>query len=341
MKTSGTFLCLASAASFGAMGIFGRLAYDEGVTVGTLLAVRFALAAALFWALVIARGQLAALRRADRRDILAGLALGAVIYAAQAGGYFGALERIDPSLLVLLIYTFPAIVAVAAIALGRERADRRRLAALAVVSAGLVLVLASGAGAGEPLGVAVGLATAVVYSVYMLVSEGISRRVPPFVLSALVCTGAAVSLTAGSAALGQLRPGEVAPAGWAWVACIAVVCTVAALALLFAGLSRVGPTTAAILSTVEPVVTVALAFVVFGEVLGPVQLLGGVVVLAGVLVLQGATRTASQVRQPSSQTSATPPPASAASSATRRVRPSTIPIRLEPVTRSESSCGSP
>ena len=45
----GAALCLASAASFGAMGIFGRLAYDEGATVGTLLAVRFALAAALFW----------------------------------------------------------------------------------------------------------------------------------------------------------------------------------------------------------------------------------------------------------------------------------------------------
>ena len=298
MKTSGTFLCLASAASFGAMGIFGRLAYDDGVTVGTLLAVRFALAAALFWALVGARGEVAALRRARRRDVISGLALGAVIYAAQAGGYFAALERLDPSLLVLLIYTFPAIVAVAVLALGRERADRRRLAALAVVSAGLVLVVAgSGAGSGEPLGAAIGLVTAVVYSVYILVSEGISRRVPPLVLSALVCSGAAVSLTAGSAALGQLRPGEVAPAGWAWVACIAVVCTVVALSLLFAGLRRVGPTTASILATIEPVVTVTLAFLAFGDVLGTVQLLGGVVVLGGVLVLHGSGRAARTARE--------------------------------------------
>jgi drug/metabolite transporter (DMT)-like permease len=338
MTTSGTLLCLASAASFGAMGIFGRLAYDDGVTVGTLLAVRFALAAALFWALVLARGEVAVLRRLGRRDVVAGFALGACIYAVQAGGYFAALERVDPSLLALLIYTFPAMVAVAAIAVGRERADRRRLAALAVVSGGLVLVLASsGAGSGEPVGAAIGLATAVMYSVYILVSEGISRRVPPLLLSALVCSGAALSLTTGSAALGQLKPGDVAPAGWAWVACIAVVCTVVAISLFFAGLRRVGPTTASILATVEPVVTVALAFVAFGDVLGTVQLLGGVVVLGGVLVLQGATRTASQVRQPSSQTSATAPPASAPSSATSRVRPSTIPIRLEPLTRSESS----
>ena len=334
----GAALCLASAASFGAMGIFGRLAYEEGATVGTLLAVRFALAAALFWLLVVATGGAAELRKVGRRDVIVALALGGGIYAAQAGGYFAALERVDPSLLALLLYTFPAIVAVAAIALGRERADRRRTVALGLVSGGLVLVLASsGAASGDPLGAALGLATAVVYSVYILVSEGIARRVPPLVLSALVCTGAAVSLTAGSALLGELRPGRLTLSGWAWIACIAVVCTVVALSLFFAGLRRVGPTTASILSTVEPVVTVALAFVVFGDVLGAAQLVGGFVVLGGVLVLQAPTRTASQVRQPRSQTSATAPPVKAPSSATRSVRPSTIPVRLEPLTRSDSA----
>ena len=238
----GAALCLASAAAFGAMGIFGRLAYEDGATVGTLLAVRFALAAALFWALVVASGSAAELRKVGRRDLVAALALGGGIYAAQAGGYFAALERVDPSLLALLLYTFPAIVALAAIALGRERADRRRMAALGLVSGGLVLVLASsGAASGDPLGAALGLATAVVYSVYILAGEGIARRVPPLVLSALVCTAAAVSLTAGSALLGELRPGRLTLSGWAWIACLAVVCTVVALSLFFAGLRRVGP----------------------------------------------------------------------------------------------------
>ena len=315
----GAALCLASAASFGAMGIFGRLAYEDGATVGTLLAVRFALAAALFWVLVVASGSAGDLRKVGRRDLVLALALGGGIYAAQAGGYFVALERVDPSLLALLLYTFPAIVAVAAIALGRERADRRRMAALGLVSGGLVLVLStSGAVAGDPLGAALGLATAVVYSVYILVGEGIARRVPPLLLSALVCTGAAVSLTAGSALLGELHPGRLALSGWAWIASIAVVCTVVALSLFFAGLRRVGPTTASILCTVEPVVTVALAFVVFGDVLGVAQLLGGFVVLGGVLVLQAPTRTAWQVRQPRPQIPAPRRPARRPRRARRR-----------------------
>lgn len=286
MRSSGTLLCVGSAAGFGAMAVFGKLAYDGGATVGTLLAVRFVLAAALFWALVFAGGHAGEIRKLAGRDVAIALALGACGYAAQAGCFFAALDRIDASLLSLLLYTFPAIVAVAAIALGRERADGRRLAALGLASGGLVLVLASArAGALDPLGAALALSAACVYSVYILVSEGVAGRIRPTLLSALVCSGAAVSLTAGSALLGDLRPGEVTAAGWGWLAGIAVISTVAAVSLFFAGLKRVGPTTASILSTVEPVVTVLLAFLVFGELLGTLQLVGGAFVIAAVLIL--------------------------------------------------------
>ena len=55
MPATGALFCLASAAAFGAMGVFGKLAYDEGATVGTLLATRFVLAAALLWLSCAAR----------------------------------------------------------------------------------------------------------------------------------------------------------------------------------------------------------------------------------------------------------------------------------------------
>jgi drug/metabolite transporter (DMT)-like permease len=288
VRASGTVLCLLSACAFGAMGVFGKLAYDNGATVGTLLSVRFTLAALLFWALGAAR-QLGGLQR---RDLLIAIALGAGCYSAQAGGYFAALDRIDVSVLALLIYTYPAMVAAGAVALRRERLDSRKLWALALVSGGLVLLLASAAtGRLDALGTTLGLVTAVVYSVYILSSQGVAGRVRPRALAALVCTGAAFTLTLGSAALGELRPGELTAAGWGWLACLAVVSTVAAISLFFAGLSRVGPTTAAILSTAEPLTTVVLAMIVFGEVLTPVQLAGGALVLGGVLVLSGrATR---------------------------------------------------
>jgi len=286
MPRAGTLLCLASAAAFGAMGIFGKLAYDEGATVGTLLAVRFALAAALFWILVVATGAARDLRGLSRRDLCLALALGAVGYSAQAGAYFAALDRLDASLLSLLLYTFPAMVTVAAIVLGRERANRRTAIALVLASAGLTLVLTgAGAGALDPLGTLLGIAAAVIYSAYILTSASIAGRVSPLVLSALVCTGAATTLTLAGVAGGDMHLDSVSATGFGWLAGIAVVSTVGAVSLFFAGLKRVGPTTASILSTAEPVTTVLLAFLVFGESLAAVQLAGGALVVSAVFVL--------------------------------------------------------
>jgi drug/metabolite transporter (DMT)-like permease len=289
MRRTGILLCLASAVAFGTMGIFGKLAYGDGATVGTLLSVRFALAALLFWVLVAATGAAGRVRALPGRDVALAFALGAFGYSAQAGCFFVALDRIDASLLSLLVYTYPALVTVAAILLGRERPDRRIALALALSSVGLVLVLAeAGAGTLDPLGVALGLAAALVYTVYILSSEGISRRAGPIVLSAFVCTGAAISLSVAGLLAGDLDPGAVTAAGLGWLAAIAVVSTVGAIGLFFAGLRLVGSTTASIVSTAEPLTAVLLAFVVLAESLDAVQLVGGGLVVAGVIVLSAA-----------------------------------------------------
>ena len=299
MPSIGVLLCLASAAGFGAMGVFGKLAYAEGATVGTLLVARFAFAAAVLWLLVLYRGAAREMRTLSRRDVGISLALGGVGYCAQAGAYFAALERLDASLLSLLVYTYPVIVTVAAIALRRDRASGRVALALVLASGGLVLVLVgAAAGALDPLGTALGLGAALVYSAYILVSEGVATRVGPLVLTTLVCTAAAVTLTIAGLAGGDLDPGGVSAAGYLWLSALAVVSTVGALALFFGGLRRVGPTAASILSTLEPVVTVGLAFVVFGEALGPAQLAGGALVLVAVLTVRAPARAAIVGRLP-------------------------------------------
>ena len=135
------------------------------------------------------------------------LGLGAIAYSAQAGAYFAALARIDAGLLSLLVYTFPAIVAVAAAAVGRERAGRRTAAALALSSAGLALVVAgAGAGALDPLGTALGLTAAGVYAAYVLVSERVAQRLGP-----LAARGARVRRRGGDAHPRRRRRRRAAP----------------------------------------------------------------------------------------------------------------------------------
>ncbi len=56
--------------------------------------------------------------------------------------------------------------------------------------------------------------------------------------------------------------------------------SVVAILAFFAGLKRVGPSTASVVSTFEPVFTAILAWLVLGETLAPAQLAGGALVVA-------------------------------------------------------------
>jgi drug/metabolite transporter (DMT)-like permease len=295
-EREGLFLCLASAAGFGAMAIFAKKSYEAGLDVTTLLALRFVLAAVLLWALV------AAARRAlgDPRALAAGAALGVAGYSLQSGLYFSALTRISAGLTALLLYAYPALVTVAAIALQRESAERRRIGALVIATGGVALVLLGGGLGGnsevDPLGALMALGAAGAYTVYILVSDGLTSRAGSLPFAASVCTGAAVSVGAVALVKG---PSDLSAEALGWVVGLALLSTVMPIVFFFAGLERVGPSTASILSTIEPPVTVGLAWLVFSETLGALQLAGGVLVLSAVVLLQ-LRRSAAQRSAPAS-----------------------------------------
>jgi drug/metabolite transporter (DMT)-like permease len=287
-QRTGAALVLASAAAFGVLPVFGKLAFAAGVGVPTLLFARFAIAAPVLWALAAARG---ALPRAAFGVTARALALGAVGYSMQAGLYFLALARMDASVLTLILYTYPALVTGAAILLGREPASRRRLAALVTATAGLALVVVgTGAGAFDAVGAALGAGAALTYTTYILVSDGVASKLDALPLAALVSTGAGFSLGVVAVATGTLDLG-FDPAGWLWLGLAAIVSTVGAVVLFFSGMTRVGASTAAILSTLEPPVTVGLVFVTFGEALGFVQILGALAVLGAAVIVNLPSRS--------------------------------------------------
>ena len=280
----GAVFCLLSAIGFGAMAIFGKLAYDEGVTVGDLLLVRFGVAAVVMLGIVWWRGGFGVL---PRRTAVAAFAMGAVGYAAQSASYFAALDRIDASLLTLLLYFYPVLVMVGAVALKRESWSRRRLAALGLALAGILLVLLGAATSRfDWLGAALGVTSALVYTAYILTGDRVLSGIAPLSLTALVCCGAATTYAVATVLRGGPTSLDAGPAGWFWLVTLALVSTVGAIILFFAGLARVGPSVASILSILEPVVTVGLAAAVFSESLSAEQLLGGLLVLGAVVVVQ-------------------------------------------------------
>jgi drug/metabolite transporter (DMT)-like permease len=179
------------------MAIFGKLAYAANVSPAALLLVRFTLAAGVLAMLLLIRPELRHRRarsatstgpgRATLSLLVTALGLGAVGYATQACLYFAALERMDASLLSLVFYTYPLLVTLTAVMLGRDRLTRGRCMALAAASCGTLLVLLGTGGMDfQPLGVTLAFGAAVAYTGYILVADTVVHRLPPALLAALV-----------------------------------------------------------------------------------------------------------------------------------------------------------
>lgn len=128
---AGLGLTLASAVFMSGLGVLTQLAFDAGANVGTVLSGRFVIAAAILWALV----WMIRSRRPGRRQVFAGLALG-VGYSTHAWLFTASLARLDAGLVDLLLFTYPALVTLGAVALRRERWSGRRAVALGAATAG-------------------------------------------------------------------------------------------------------------------------------------------------------------------------------------------------------------
>jgi drug/metabolite transporter (DMT)-like permease len=282
-EREGVALCALSAAGFAATILLVKLAYGAGATVVSLLTPRFLIAAGVLWLIAGRRG----VAGVARRDALLGFGLGFVLYSSETGLLLGSLTRIEPSLAELLFFCYPAVVVLGTLALGRERPSRRRLAALALASGGVALVLAGGGAGSAPgaLGIAMPIGSATIYALYVLAAETLSRRVHPLAFSALLCSGAGTAFATVGVATGRLHL-DMPAAAWGWTLGIALGTTLVSISAFLAGVARIGSSRASILAMLEPPLAITGAFFVFGDRLGPLQVAGGLLVLGAAVLVQ-------------------------------------------------------
>lgn len=271
------WLIVVSAVAFGAMAIFARCAYAGGADVLGILIARFVIAGAVL-SLVMA-----ATRRPwpRGRALVVAILMGAIGYVGQSVSYFAALNHASAGLVALLLYAYPTLVCLLAAAFLREPLTKRTLAILGVSFAGIALTL--GGGHGTPTGIALGLAAAAFYSIYIVVGARELAGTDALASTTVVCLSAGTTLLFASV----LREPQFPQIWWGWAAVvtIALVSTVVAILAFFAGLKRVGPAVASIASTLEPLVTVGLAWLILGETLAPGQLVGGILILVAAVSL--------------------------------------------------------
>jgi len=275
----GAVLVAVSAAAFGSLAIFARYAYADGMDTFTILFLRFALAALLMLILLIARGE----HLPRGATLLRLIGMGSLGYVGQAFCYFTALRYASAGLVSLLLYLYPVFVAVLSAIVWRERMTAGKGLVLLLALVGTALT--AGPAGGQTPGVLLAVAAAAIYSVYIIVGAQVMKSVTA-VQSSVVIFGSAAAVFGALMAVNGPHP-PMTVSGWAAIAAIVLIATIVAVVAFLAGLERIGPTNAAMFSTLEPVVTVSLAVLLLGETLKPLTLLGGGLILAAVLLLTG------------------------------------------------------
>lgn len=281
---------LAGALCISFSGIFYRFA-DVQPSTGTVFRTLYALPFLGALAILEIRRH----GRPERREI--GLAIVAgLFFTADLTSWHHAIGAVGAGLATVLGNMQVVIVALVAWLLFGERPARAIAIALPVMITGVVLisgVVGSGAyGADPPMGVALGMVTALSYAAYLLVTRHGNRdtRRPASVLFVATASTAVAAAIVGSL-LREFDPFPSWPAhGWLFL--LAFTSQVAGYLLISFSLPRLPAVLTSVILMVQPVTTVVLSGFLLGENPSAFQLAGVSLVVAGLLVANLGRRPA-------------------------------------------------
>lgn len=286
-RTAGYALAAAGAAFFSTKAIFIKLAYQEEVDAALMLAYRMIFALPVFAAigvLAYARRRIKGEPRPEMRDIARAMATGFIGYYVASQFDFAGLMFITAQLERLVLFSYPLFVMFIAAFFYGERLTRTGLLAAAITYAGLAIVFALDlpeGGHDTVVGTLLVLGAALSFALHQIWAR---RFMAP--LGSALFTSVALATASFFCILHQavVSGGDFSASSrflWLSAGC-AIVATVLPTFLINAGLARISSQAVSMISTVSPVVTIALAVWILGEPFTLADAIGSSLVLAGV-----------------------------------------------------------
>ena len=275
---------LLSASAYSMFTIFGKTVLEELSAVDVLL-WRFLIAVPAAWIFVFIRfrrGGPSPLSVAFKPRLLAGLVFGLVSWLG-----FAALDRMPGALYIVIIYTYPAMVAVGSTFLGRAT-SRHIWMAVGITLVGIACTVPEvfqGTDGATVAGLIFTLSNAVMYAAYMIFSERLvtgSGGGDGFVSSAWSLTGSLIFALVVTAFSGTPQFPTTFNGAGSMIG-LALISNVVASMTFFLGLRHLGPASAALVATSEVVLGLMWVVLFLGDSLKVIQVLGAILVIIGVV----------------------------------------------------------
>jgi drug/metabolite transporter (DMT)-like permease len=264
---------------FGSITTLSKLAYESGTTAQFLVLVRCIVFAVAIGFLLKVLGRPLTLSR----DGLRGSLWIAAATAVMSLGYLGSVAYIPVTLSAIIFFTFPLLVALFAAVTGRERLTPLKAIALCIAFAGLVLALGPKFDTLDIRGIACSAIGGTAMALTITFSGPVLQRHDPMTMNVYINLWMSIAVGivfyfAGGLASPTTASGFAASAG----VCILYV---VAFTTWLMSLRLVSPLRVASLFNLEPLITIAVAYLVLGERLTMIQSAGVVLVLSTIMAL--------------------------------------------------------
>lgn len=275
-KVIGRLEASLTAFSFGFLGVFGKWSFATGFSVGELMAYRFLTAALILWAFTLLFKR--SLIKIPLKQIGIFALLGIFGYGMMSITYLTAIKGLSISTAVLILYTYPFWVMLISHFFTDNKITKKEVLCLILAVCGLGLLLGGHIEVKEMFAVGAALLSAVIYSIYIVLSEKNQNGTHPLVSSLYIISFGALNL------LFFFRPNVLAISAFSdyqvfLILGIALICTVLPLTLELSALQKIKSSEFSLLMMLEPVSAVSLGVIFFGEKFEPVQIVGALTIL--------------------------------------------------------------
>jgi drug/metabolite transporter (DMT)-like permease len=218
------------------------------------------------------------------KDTLISLSLGIFGYALFSSLFFYALTGLSASLTVLLLYTYPIIVAIISRFFLKEHFTLATIISIIFVSIGMYMLVAGQWNISGILYLLSGLGAAFFYSLYIIYSRKYLSHIAPLTSSFYVQLGAG-GILSFIHFKNLERVSFILSNHFFFIGAMAFICSFLAMSLFLSGLQKLTSTETSILSTTEPISAIIIASIVLGERMSNLQITGAVLIISGMLML--------------------------------------------------------
>lgn len=276
----GKIYLILSALMYAVVPVLSKFVYDGGANGMTLAFLQAVLAVPLLFLLLRANGISLKLTREQLRHVLIlSLLGGAIPLVFLAGAY----RFISMDFASTLHFIYPLIVVLSCVFFNHEKITTKQMLAAIFITLGIFLFMNIQSMTNKT-GIVLALLSGVFYGFYILyMNRSGLDGMQYFKLTFYVSCITSVFVFLAGIAFGSISF-YLTPQAWGYSFLIAVILSLGAIPLLQAGIRYEGAAAAGILSAIQPVASIVLAAVLFGEKIGIFQGIGMLLIIAGILL---------------------------------------------------------